>query len=87
VHDVEKDVDGRDKPGHDKEVAAFFSPTQKSKGGLKARRFEITYSGVGCPGEANAPPGLENYFFLDFLAFFAFFAFFAFLAIVYPLRV
>jgi hypothetical protein len=59
---------------------------QKSKGGLEARRFEKSFP-IGGPGEANAPPGLENYFFFDFLAFFAFFAFFAFLAIVYPLRV
>src|SRR5208283_4311547 len=58
----------------------------KSKGGHKARRFAETSPGhTGCPGGAEAPPGLEGYFegyfFLAFLAFLAFFAFFAFLAI------
>jgi hypothetical protein len=42
---------------------------------------KIIAEGVGCPGGAEAPPGLEGYFFFAFLAFLAFFAFFAFLAI------
>jgi hypothetical protein len=54
--------------------------SQKTKGGLQARRLNIAVR-TGCRGGARLHPGLQSYFFFDFLAFFAFFAFFAFLAI------
>jgi hypothetical protein len=58
--------------------------SQKSKGGLRARRFEMTELCLGARAELSTPPGLKRYFlaFFFLVAFFAFFAFFAFLAIV-----
>jgi hypothetical protein len=57
---------------------------QKSKGELRARRFEMTELCLGARAELSTPPGLKRYFlaFFFLVAFFAFFAFFAFLAIV-----
>ena len=57
---------------------------QKSKGELRARRFEVTELCLGARAELSTPPGLKRYFlaFFFLVAFFAFFAFFAFLAIV-----
>ena len=62
---------------------------QNEKAGRGPAVFKNDFIQAGCPGGAQALPGLEGYFlaFLVFLAFFAFFAFFAFLAIVNPLRV
>ena len=57
------------------------------KAGSGPAVFKYHFALAGCPGGAQAPPGLEGYFFLAFFTFFAFFAFFAFLAIVNPLRV
>ena len=55
----------------------------KNKKRAEARCFAKSSLAAGCPGGAETPPGLENYFlaFFAFLTFFAFFAFFAFLAI------
>ena len=48
---------------------------QKSKGGLKARRFEMTELSPGARAELSTPPGLKRYFLAFFFFLVAFFAF------------
>jgi hypothetical protein len=62
-------------------TACLLSPRNQKR--AEARCFVKSSRITGCPGGAETPPGLENYFvaFFAFLTFFAFFAFFAFLAI------
>jgi hypothetical protein len=77
----QKDVDGRDKPGHDE---SFRDPDESKRRAGGPPSHKSISDNAGVPGRSEAPPGPEGYFldfFFDF-DFFAFFAFFAFLAIV-----